>query len=383
MCARHRFEEHLRADQGVLTLILGILCTAFAAQANAQTSVPPRGPVYNWNVYAGPATALSAQIHAEADFVRAYGEASLNLAYAREARAHAIRQEIANSVEYVRAYYEGKSIYEAEKLKRYVAPLKRAKIQNSKTWERLKDHPELNGPAIMNGTAQNFLLNRLSGSVLAYRFSVGQDKYDPELLTQLDLSPEFVHQLWFVQDAGNNQRYRFRADEGTALKVDWWPFVVRGDEFAGFRKDFEKARRQIAGEAKQDGAITNKSLKELMQVLDALDAEVHKQYQGELRKNRQGVSTHGSFAHYFLAKRFIQSLAGEVSNLQRTGDPKALDGGLKFEGKNLVELLTYMSRNGLQFAAAQPGKEAAYHNLFRMMRDLYVTIADDDSSLAK
>lgn len=36
-----------------------------------------------------------------------------------------------------------------------------------------------------------------------------------------------------------------------------------------------------------------------------------------------------------------------------------------------------MSPNGLEFAPALPGEEAAYHQVFHMMRDLFVTVVDD------
>jgi len=353
---------------------LVIVGTVFAAQASAQS--------YSRNVYVGPGTALSAQIHAEADYIRGEAEATLNYAHAREKWADARKKEIINAVDYVRAYYAGKAIYEAEKLKHYVAPLQRLRIGNSKTWERLKDHPELNGPAIINGRALNFLLNRLSGSVLAYKFTVGEDQIDPKFLKQVDLSPALVHQLVFMQDVGGNQRSVFRADEGTVLNVEWWPFIIRGDEFASFRKDFEKLRQRLGDEAKQNGKISTRSLKDLLSVLDALDAEVHRHYQLGLQKSREKASYFRDFNQYQMAKRFIQSLTGEVLNLQRTGDPQALNGGLKFGGKNLIDILTHMSRNGLQFAGAKPGEEAAYHTVFRMMRDLYLTVADDDTSLA-
>lgn len=346
------------------------LCTVLAAPVQAQYRV------YNWGAYAGPATALSAEIRAEAELVRAYGEASLNLAQAREVRARAIRQEIANSVEYVKAYWERRSIYEAEKLKRYVAPLEAKKLRDSKTWERLKDHPELNGPAIIEGTAQNFLLNRLAGGVLAYKFSFGQQQHDPETLKQLDLPPTILHQIRLKQALPNGQFYVFRADEGTALKIDWWPFLLQDSAFTTFRTDFDKARQTAVNEAKQ-GRVSSKSLKDLMQVLDELDAKFQKVYDRDFRqKSRSGFNA--NFQHYLVANRFIQSLAGEILRLQTTGDAKAFDGTLKFTGNNLVELLTYMSRNGLLFAPAQPGEESSYQQIFHMLRDLYVTVATDE-----
>jgi hypothetical protein len=40
-----------------------------------------------------------------------------------------------------------------------------------------------------------------------------------------------------------------------------------------------------------------------------------------------------------------------------------------------------MNRNGLEFAKPKPGGEFAYHKLFVMMRALYLTVADEATSL--
>ena len=50
---------------------------------------------------------------------------------------------------------------------------------------------------------------------------------------------------------------------------------------------------------------------------------------------------------------------------------------LRYDGANLVTLLTHMSRNGLEFAPSLPGEEPAYQQLFHMMRDLYVAVGED------
>ncbi len=51
------------------------------------------------------------------------------------------------------------------------------------------------------------------------------------------------------------------------------------------------------------------------------------------------------------------------------------------DGKHIIALLSYMNRNGLDFARPNPGREFAYHNMFRMMMTLYLTVADVDESL--
>lgn len=51
-----------------------------------------------------------------------------------------------------------------------------------------------------------------------------------------------------------------------------------------------------------------------------------------------------------------------------------------FNGKTVVDLLTYMRRNGFTFAAADPGDEDAYVALHQQLRDLCVKAADSPES---
>lgn len=342
----------------------------------AQSLTAGPAPRYHWSYYASPATAISARIHAEADLVRAYGEASLDLAEAREIRARAVRQEIINSVEFVRAYWERKSIYEAERMKRYVAPLQRKEIQDSKTWAVLKDHPELNGTSIIEGKALNFLLDRMSGGVLAYQFSLANPTLDTKQLEQLQLPTATIHALQLRQDLPGGQRLVFRADEGIPLQVEWWPYLLREGEFSARRKAFESARKRAVAEARP-GAISNEALTQLVKAFDDLERGFASRYSSKSRTRSVEV-----YQHYLSAQRFLQSLGGEILRLKTTGTVAESE-NLKFDGDNLLALLTHMSRNGLEFASSKPGEESAYHNVFRLMRDLYITVADERGSDAK
>jgi hypothetical protein len=318
--------------------------------------------------FSSPATQTMSQIRAYNRLARQYGNNT-------SSNPFLVQQQIANSVAYVRAYYEKKAIYESEKAKRHVAPLDEQKIANSKTWGWLKDHPEMTGTSIIDGKAQNFLLHRLAGTMLALKFSPGDQPVDAAMLQQLKLAPELVHQLKLRQDLPNGERLEFRADEGTALSSDWWPFALRGDEFATRRAAFDKARRAAVDES-QKGQISNKALNDLMSALNDIDAEFQRRFDKTTR-----VKTPLNFQRFLTAQRYIQSQAAQIARMQSTGDASAFDGSLKFQANDLVALLTYMSRHGLEFAPAKPGEEAAYHNLFHMMRDLYVTIADNDESI--
>src|SRR5439155_515949 len=116
--------------------------------------------------------------------------------------------------------------------------------------------------------------------------------------------------------------------------------------------------------------VQNNAVKELLTAFDELDRKFTARYPRQTR-----VKTVELFQHYQMAQRFLQSLSGEILRLQTAGTLATTE-NLRFVGDNLVALLTHMSRNGLDFAPAKPGDEATYHTVFRMMRDLYITVAD-------
>ena len=279
---------------------------------------------------------------------------------ARFYRAEAVNMEIKNSVDWVKAYWEKRSIGEAEKLKRHKTLAQKEDIRNSHLWQRLRDHPDLSIEAIPNGTALNFLLDRLAGGVLAYKFSAGDNAVAQNLLRQLELDPKTLHQLRVRQDLPSGEKSVFRVDEGKPLDVGWWPAGLRGGEFQRERTQFEQARALVmtAGETSAE-----ENLKTLFSAYDELVEAFYAHYTRSVRL--KSIHTH---REYGLAKRFLQSLAGELYRLRSVGPTAVKDDSLKFKGDNLVALLTHMSRSGLEFAPSQPGEEAAYHRLFHMMR---------------
>ena len=329
-----------------------------------------------FNPYGSPVRSMTAQIRAYNRLMNAYNSANGSgngNSYAQN--PFFTQMQIQNSVAYVRAYYEKKAIYESERAKRYVEPLDHEKLRNSKTWGWLKDHPEMTVKSIVEGQAQNFLLHRLAGTMLAMQFSADDKGPEADMLKKLELAPAMLHQLRLRQDLPNAEGLVFRADEGTALSNEWWPYSLRGDEFASLRAAFDKARRAAADEAQQ-GAVSNRTLDELMKALADIGAEFHKRADKSVR-----LKSPQNFQHFLTAQRFLQGLGGEIARMQATGDGTALDGSLKFKADNLIDLLAYMSRHGLEFAPAKPGDEEAYQAVFRMMRDVYVTIADNDESI--
>ncbi len=317
-----------------------------------------------------PGTAISAQVNAEANMLRAYGEASVDFEVARNYRAKAVEMEIKNSVDYVRAYWDRRSIGEAQRMKRHMTAAQKQELSNSHLWRRLRDLPELSAESIPNGTALNFLLDRLAGGVLAYRFSEGGTEFSLSALEQLELSPKTIQQLRVRQDLATSGNTIFRLNEGKPLDVDWWPAALRSSTFQKERNQFEAARMVMMASSSDESLENN--LKVTFKTYDDLAAAFYQHHTRAVRL--KSVQDH---RQYGLAKRFLQSLAGELYRIREVGVKALNNDSLRYEGSNLVSLLTHMSRNGLEFAPALPGEEPAYQQLFHMMRDLYVAVGED------
>ena len=371
---RHRFViRSVALAVGVGVSI--ILIPEVRAQRSERTTT--QSPSY---YFYSPVEGIAARIHANADLIRAVGDASVNHATAREIRAAAYRKEIANSVYKVEAYWKRKAIFEEARRLRKFDRSKSKRIQNSKQWERLKNSPELSGPEIENGKALNFLLTRLSTTMLAYKFSLAETPDDPELVRQLKLSPNMLGRIQLSQRRTNGDNFVFTANEGIALQVDWWPYTLRHQTFASHRSDFEDARAKVISEA-TGRSISNKTIDDVDKALKDLKVEYLSFYGKGKSTSRIYGSRMQTWQHVHTGKVFLTSLTGEVNRLKVTGKTDAFDGSLKFEGENLIDLLTYMARNGLVFAPPEKGNESTCYDVFAMMRDVFRTVADEDEGL--
>lgn len=341
------------------------------------------GPLYTYPV----GTAFSAQVHAQADLIRSYGSYQVDEAYARRVRAEAVKQEIANSVAYVRAKYEIQAIHDAQRALKRFNHQKAQQHRNSKRWRTISELPELLGVSIPKGTALNFLLTRLSTTnILATQFSTEEGKnelidFDSEALL---LDEALLDRILVMQKNQGGKNLEFYPLQGEALLVDWWPWAIRSEsDLEGLCNDFELARTEaveacVLARSEADEFGKQKRIDDGIRKLLVAHQELNEAFNRKYTKEYKFRDKSKSFFEYLEADRFLDGLAAQIARMQATGDASAFDGRLKFEGKNLIEFLTYMSSNGLQFHEAKPGNEAAYHKLFELMRDVYATVADED-----
>jgi hypothetical protein len=173
----------------------------------------------------------------------------------------------------------------------------------------------------------------------------------------------------------------FRADGSSNTELHWWPFQLRDEALAAERQAYMDARREVMQQAEEGGAIDPEKLAHLKQAYSDLSRKFYTRYVAQ-EQARAGWDT---FRQYHAARTFIHSLGSEILRYENTGNANVLQVLKGFhpekEGRDVMGLLAYMNRNGVRFAPAQPGDEQAYHAVFKMMRDIYVTVAENDEGI--
>ncbi len=363
-----------------------LLCLVTAEATMAQNVVvvdsvyryPPR---LRWATY-DPYYAVTSRIYAQADLIRAQGDAAVSFADARNLHADAYSKELDNWKKELRVYWERKTLAEQKKLEldhvRQIARMKYLndqKWQNSRVWDRLKNHPQLSDTKIRNGSALNFLLARLAASSLPYQFDPKISRYGEEALQQLDLNEELLEHITLTQGP-----FKFTASQTVDGTISLWPYILRWGDFDASRSAFEMARLAVVKESEAGGQTSVESIQRMETALIKLTNEFHSS-----PKVRQWVKERNRFTHFYSGDRFLQELDREILQLEKSGDIRPLSGQSGYDPKtdadHVVSLLCFMNRNGVEFAPANPGSEFAYHNLFVLMRGLYLTVAEDDESL--
>ncbi len=334
-----------------------------------------------WATY-DPYYAVTSRIYAQADLIRAQGEAAENYAVARKLHAEAYDKELDNWVKEVRAYWDRRIAAEQKKLELgHVKQIKRMKYlndkkwKNSRVWDRLKNHTELSSGQIRSGSALNFLLARLAASYLPYEFDLDSSQFDQAALGELSLDPAWFRHLRLKQGA-----YVFTADQPVQKQINLWPYILRWKEFDVSRKAFETARAEAVSESESTGSVSVDSIKKMQDSLMDLTNRLHGS-----KTVKDWVEANRRFLQFGRSDRFLRELDREIVRLEKTGDIRPHGGQNGFDpesdGNHVIGLLCYMNRNGIEFAPPEPGNEFAYHNLFVLMRAIYLTVAESDASI--
>jgi len=216
-----------------------------------ESRYPRRVP---WAAY-DPFYAVTSRVYAQADLIRAQGDAAISFGHARGLNAEAYSKELDNWMKELRVYWDRKIVTEKKKLAldevRKVSKMRYLndrKWRHSRAWDRLKNHPELNKASIERGRSLNFLLARLSVSALPYRFDADSSRFSQDAIRQLALDEAMLGHVMLKQGA-----FKFAADQSVQDSISLWPYLLRWDAFDSTRSAFERARTAIVKGAESGG----------------------------------------------------------------------------------------------------------------------------------
>lgn len=309
-------------------------------------------------------TPLSFQIHAQASYFAAYGDAVESMAVARKINAEATALEIQQSIDAVDAYFKRRELNKAYR-KHKLDP----QAQEQRHQKRLRRNVEELYQKTLKGNVTrslNWLLQELVGPTLAYQYLPGGQTLTNSKLDQ-KLLPNDLRLIRMTEGGGKIKTLVFAADDGKVLQAHW-PFALTAPEFKELRQQFEKTRDAVIYEAGYRGQISYENATKLRECVVALMVALEAAYPKEVRAD---VS---KFVLYITSKRFLQSLWGRVHRATTTKDLSVLSGRLRFQGDGLVALIQHMYGSGLEFAPPEPGSEGVYRKLFHGMRNLYINI---------
>jgi hypothetical protein len=140
-------------------------------------------------------------------------------------------------------------------------------------------------------------------------------------------------------------------DEGKLL----WPLSLDGADFAEARKRVSRDLPEVVRQVKFNNPVDAATLKDLRADLRRLNEA--------LARNAENLSP----SQYIEARRYLSYLDDAFKALQDPNVAHYFTRKWNAQGKTVAELVKHMSDEGLRFAPATPGDEAAYQALHRAL----------------
>jgi hypothetical protein len=131
----------------------------------------------------------------------------------------------------------------------------------------------------------------------------------------------------------------------------------------GVLKNDGKLEWPLALTQAQKGAVNPKTLNDLIAAVNKLSAQ--------LKDNAANIEPN----QYIRSKRYLNDLNGSLVTLQDPNATKYFSKQYVAQGNTVAELVQFMTAQGLKFAPATPGDEAAYNMLQRALADYDAAVA--------
>jgi len=271
-----------------------------------------------------------------ASVTAATGQYWMNIQQARLLR----EQSLQMSYETARKRVEFEAWYESRKMK--TQDLIDNQVRTD--LDRARKDPPLN--EVTSGKSLNDLLNNIR--------KIGRLNRGPNI--SLEESTLKHINLTVPGGAGNAGLLR---NEG---KVDW-PLSLQEKRFDEVRERLTRNIKTAVDSIKDTGKAEARVLRDIQKDLSTLQAEI------DANINDMTIS------QYSEASNFMRQLRSAERLLRDPSAAKYFKNTWTAQGRTVAELVDYMTREGLNFAPATPGDEAAYMSLYYSIRAFEAALA--------
>ncbi len=144
-----------------------------------------------------------------------------------------------------------------------------------------------------------------------------------------------------------------------------WPLLLRRTTYDRERNQIDRLLAEATAQAPRS-QVSATVLEDLVKLVNVMERK--------LVASVQSAGNAASFtpAMYVDARGFLHQVDNAVKLLQQPDAANYLNGKYVARGQNVADLVQYMKENGLRFAPATGGSEAAYVALHRILRDFDV-----------
>lgn len=356
--------------------------TGWVRNLSAQETDTGGGDVIDFgsrtNIIRNRVTAASDFVDALGEYLEGEGEFLMKEAMARKKMAEAVDMELDNWKKHVTTYYERRSENMRGQMKKKELYQARAdqilKFRDNRLrrmYESIKNHPERGGG--QNVANLNFLLDRFVGTPLGYGYRIEDIQGNDSIGDRWDLNPEILHQLQVKTSSRGQGSLVFRLDEPKPIGFEW-PGYFLDPQYDAFRETVESLSEEL-------GRTTNpKTQLRIVNDLDNAFAALSQHFYQTFSPQQFRLSKDKTeLRRQLRADQFLDQKHTELA-LFRENPGRAIELTSRFnpvvDGKNAATLVTWMNRNGMQFASPEPGDEASYNAVMLMMLELYSLLGE-------
>ena len=166
-------------------------------------------------------------------------------------------------------------------------------------------------------------------------------------------------------------RYVMENSSESALPLRWPTIIATYPIYDKHRSAIAQGRDLALLELKSGNGISAKTQTQLMNSIDSLKKELRSDFKLFCKRMEANPIKNHQYAH---ALNFVDGLQSSLYFFLQAEEIEDVAVSKRFSGNRIEQLLAYMTRNGYQFARADPLAEAAHRRIYNEMVQYYISL---------